>query len=461
MFSNSIHNLKDVLRLTAAGFLALATASPLAAQPQVINENQILIASDGMQDDKFGFAVDREGDTMIIGAPQHYSNSLPGSFYVFARDQAGHWSEQARVFSDFKPGQAEFGDLFGHALALEGDSLLVGAPFTELNGTMLVGLVYAFARDQAGTWTQQQTLLPDDSNITRFGEYVAMIGNTAVLAGISRAFVYTRDGSGSWTQQAELMNIDFESIHAVAFDGTRIAVTGQFANGDVGARVFANSGGTWSSSNPIIVQQGLPGLANARGVSLDGDRLALGVLDAINQDRAFVYSKTEAGDWVQEAMLDPDNIEGDSFGIDVWLKGDLLLVGASNAGSHGITHVFKRNSGGTWTPQMQLLPSDTFAHNFGAEVQFSDGVPVIGSWAHFQNGLYSGAVYVFEELPTQSGADITGDGVVNAADLLAVINNWGSCPAPPSSCAADISPAPDGDGVVNSADLLMVINNWG
>ena len=54
--------------------------------------------------------------------------------------------------------------------------------------------------------------------------------------------------------------------------------------------------------------------------------------------------------------------------------------------------------------------------------------------------------------------DINGDGAVNVADLLAVINAWGPCPQPcPPSCAADIT----GDCAVNVSDLLMVINNWG
>ena len=51
----------------------------------------------------------------------------------------------------------------------------------------------------------------------------------------------------------------------------------------------------------------------------------------------------------------------------------------------------------------------------------------------------------------------TGNGAVNAGDLLAVINAWGPCGG---SCPADIAPA-GGDGVVNAADLLAVINNWG
>ena len=57
--------------------------------------------------------------------------------------------------------------------------------------------------------------------------------------------------------------------------------------------------------------------------------------------------------------------------------------------------------------------------------------------------------------------DITGNNVVNSADLLAVINSWGVCSPPPAACPADIAPSAALDGIVNSADLLAVINGWG
>ena len=65
---------------------------------------------------------------------------------------------------------------------------------------------------------------------------------------------------------------------------------------------------------------------------------------------------------------------------------------------------------------------------------------------------------------TTSGAqvpgDATGDGLVNVNDLLAVVNQWGACAAPPASCAADLAPV-GGNGLVNVNDLLAVINAWG
>ena len=53
--------------------------------------------------------------------------------------------------------------------------------------------------------------------------------------------------------------------------------------------------------------------------------------------------------------------------------------------------------------------------------------------------------------------DATHDGLVNIDDLLAVINQWGNCPALPATCTADVN----NSRVVNIDDLLEVINHWG
>ena len=55
--------------------------------------------------------------------------------------------------------------------------------------------------------------------------------------------------------------------------------------------------------------------------------------------------------------------------------------------------------------------------------------------------------------PTQPCGDTDGDGIVNIADLIAVILAWGPCPG----CPEDVT----GDGVVNVADLVVVIVTWG
>jgi hypothetical protein len=72
---------------------------------------------------------------------------------------------------------------------------------------------------------------------------------------------------------------------------------------------------------------------------------------------------------------------------------------------------------------------------------------------------WGSGIFIAIATPPTTPGDITGDGVVDVDDLLAVINAWGKCSAPPGKCAADIAPE-EGDGVVDVDDLLVVINNW-
>jgi len=48
--------------------------------------------------------------------------------------------------------------------------------------------------------------------------------------------------------------------------------------------------------------------------------------------------------------------------------------------------------------------------------------------------------------------DVNGDDVVNFADILAIIGQWGFCPG----CPGDL----DGDNNVGFSDILVVIGNW-
>ena len=69
----------------------------------------------------------------------------------------------------------------------------------------------------------------------------------------------------------------------------------------------------------------------------------------------------------------------------------------------------------------------------------------VATYSAFANGV--------SRLP----GDVNCDRIVNAVDLILVVQNWGECPLPPFVCEADLT----NDGAVNVSDLLMVMNNWG
>ena len=154
--------------------------------------------SDAM--DMFGWATTIDGETIVVGAHFEQStatgvngddtnNGFPGAgaAYVFTRT-GSTWSQQAYL----KASNTGFADQFGFALALRGDTLLVGAPTEESNATGIngdendnsvpqTGAAYVF--DRVGTtWSQRSYLKatnPDPQDT--FGLYLALSEGFAIV----------------------------------------------------------------------------------------------------------------------------------------------------------------------------------------------------------------------------------------------------------------------------------------
>ena len=61
-----------------------------------------------------------------------------------------------------------------------------------------------------------------------------------------------------------------------------------------------------------------------------------------------------------------------------------------------------------------------------------------------------------EETHDDGSPDLNNDGVVDAADLAALLGNWGEC-QDCAACTGDL----DGDGTVGPADLAILLGSWG
>jgi hypothetical protein len=120
---------------------------------------------------QFGVAVDVDGDTAVVGAPEH---SGGGAVWVF-RAPGSAWStaakEQVLVASD-----ATAGDRFGSAVALQGDWLAVGAPEAGAGR----GAAYVFER-RGSSWTEAARVVVD-SPAARFGFDVDVDADTLAVA---------------------------------------------------------------------------------------------------------------------------------------------------------------------------------------------------------------------------------------------------------------------------------------
>ena len=221
--------LKSILSAAICGFVLLLEAPYASAQ--TLNEIAKLLDSNGEASDGFGGSVAVDGDTAVIGALQADGNvGGTGAAFVFLRN-AGVWTEQAKLSAI--DGAASDG--FGGSVALEGDTVVIGAIFHDDNGSNS-GAAYVFTRS-AGVWTEQAKLTASDGAASDlFGRSVAVDGDTAVIGAdddddngtnSGSAYVFIRSGI-TWTEQQKLAASDgapFDRFgESVAVSGTTVVI---------------------------------------------------------------------------------------------------------------------------------------------------------------------------------------------------------------------------------------------
>ena len=345
-----------------------------------------LKASNTDEDDRFGSSVAISGDTVVVGAWWEASNATgvngdqsdnsairSGAAYVFVRDGTGNWAQEAYL----KASNTNSNDAFGGSVAVSGDTVVVGA---GLEGS---GAAYVFDRNGAGNWTQQAYLKASNGEQgDLFGYSVAVSGDTVVVGaheedsnatGINgnesnnsaissgAAYVFVRDGSGNWMQQAYLKasNTDANDLFgiSVAISGSTVVIgasgegSSSFGvNGDETNDNMAGSGaaymffrdgsGNWSQQ--AYLKPSNPGLGDAFGesVAISGATVVVGAQNEssfsnpFRSGAAYAFVRDGSGAWNQEAYLKAStSTANDSLGYSVAVSGDTVMAGAPDEDS--------------------------------------------------------------------------------------------------------------------------------
>ena len=319
---------------------------------QIWDQLARLKASDGALFDRLGFSVDvsGDGDAIVVGAPfDDDGGDTAGAAYIYRRPEAG-WADAAEDAKLTAGAFAAADDEFGRAVAIDGDTVVAGAPFENGVGADS-GAAYVLVR-QAGAWSLQARLTAADAAAQAdFGYSVAIEGNT-IAVGATRAngtgdetgavYVFVREGD-AWSQEARLTASDGvkgDSFgNSVAIDGTTV-VTGAPLDDHGGESsgsvyVFVQPEGGWADATEDLKL--VAGDAEAKdefgaSVTIDGDRLAVGAPgdDLAAADSGSVYTFVRDGvGWVQEGLLDGiDLAKGDGLGRSTAIAGDVLASGA-------------------------------------------------------------------------------------------------------------------------------------
>ena len=404
--------------LLGAAVLSLAVAATAlgAASAGLIPRQQAqLTASDPAEADTLGRSVSLAGDTSLVGAPDHGASGLDGAGAVYVSTRTGEdWAQQAQLLAV----DAASWDAFGAAVAISGDTALVGAP-DRANGTDdEAGAAYVFTRTD-GVWTQQAKLIASDASaLDAFGASVALSGDSAVIGApyhtvsgdveAGAAYVFTRSGA-TWTQQAELTAAAPEPADwlgtSVAVDGDS-ALIGADGHGAGAAYVFNRSGAAWSQQDVLQGTGAVNGDSFGASVALHGDVALVGspahdVSGAPGAGAAYVFARSGAV-WTQQEELDETSpAADDSFGSSVSLTAGTALVGAEGRDSFGLkdagaAYTFV-STGGAWSQEAELTATDAAAGDqLGGSVSLSGRTALAGAEHHAVNGLEdAGAAYVF------------------------------------------------------------------
>lgn len=318
-------------------------------------QQAVLYASDPAANDRFGCAVELKGNTLAVGARGHATalgGASGGAVYIFTRVGVT-WTQTAIL----EAASVTSGRL-GSSVALDGDTLVAGAYLTDIDATD-TGSAYVFVRAE-GVWSQQAQLLPDVAELSsQFGHAVAISGDTIVVGRYAKdggastsagdAFVYVRDGV-TWSQQAHLLPTTVDGGFfgdALAIDGNTIvvgAVREDTVQGtDFGAvYVFVRDGITWDLEERIIpvplAAVGATADFFGSSIALRGDLMAIGAsgggLSGGAGDRGVVYIYTRSGGvWTQRTFFNGEATIFDGFAASsersVSLSDTNLAVGAN------------------------------------------------------------------------------------------------------------------------------------
>ena len=248
---------------------------------------QVITPPDARAGDGFGQSIALTDQFLVIGAPR---SDAPledsGSAYVFVRDRHS-WLFHSRLTAN----DGAAGDLFGISVAIDGETVLVGADLNDQQAEN-AGAVYVYAFD-GGQWDQQAKLMAEDGGHTDlFGVRVALSGDTALIsarrddiegvgADAGSAYIFERK-EGQWIQSQKLVAPDpaaddrFARGVALNKETALISAIHHDANGNNAGAVYVykNQDGKWRYASKIMAGDSAPEDRFGWNVALD-DRFAI------------------------------------------------------------------------------------------------------------------------------------------------------------------------------------------
>lgn len=446
MISNRFaHPLPSALMLL--GFaLPLAVSRPAAAYDCELSETQKVLNNTPSDGDWFGFSTAIDGDLAVVGELDGDGSFVDiGTVSTYRYDaQHGDWDFLGRIEAP----DSSAGDHFGYAVDLDGDLLVVGAPHRDLFGVGVdTGAVYIFRFNGTDFGFEQELMLsPADATASdRFGYDVAISGDRIAVGCVGdddraddagTTYIYVYDAVHGWTQETKLLPT---SLMADDVYGWSVALNGQYlavgspgddfgAGGEGSVYVYEVLNDTWYFREFVTAADGGESDNFGIDVAIDADGTLLA--GAYRNDEAangagaaYVYRRTNTTTWtLEQKLLASDAVTSAGLGYRVALEGDVAVVaawtdnnGASPQSGSVYSYVF---DGALWTEHAKIGASDNLAGNrFGGAVDLDDGLAFVGCYYSNDGAVDAGSAYFARVSCSGPFGDMNCDGVVDLGDV--------------------------------------------
>ncbi|MGZ4961026.1 MAG: hypothetical protein ACXWC8_00595, partial [Limisphaerales bacterium] len=268
----------------------------------------------------FGTSVALSGNTLAVGDPDDQTGPGSGTVSIFTNNGT-LFLLQTKVAAPSNTFQA----FTGVSVALEGDTLLAGAP-----GFTVGGAAFVFSRNGT-TWTLSQTLHPTSHTGAVFGVSAALQGGTLVVGAPRDAdtngifgggvFVYQRTGNTFVEQQeltptANVFGLGFGTSVSV-LNGTIVAgVPFRTVNGQTGAGaadIFTFNGTSWGLAQEITASDPFNSAQFGYAVDIGESGIIVGApFDSpvfTNAGAAYIFSSSQSnGPVIVSATASPNQL---------------------------------------------------------------------------------------------------------------------------------------------------------
>jgi hypothetical protein len=275
-------------------------------------QRQIITGPDTQAGDAFGQTIALTDSHLVIGAPRNDAlGHDSGAAYIYKR-KGNTWHYHTKITA--RDGVA--GDLFGISVAIDDNTILVGADLHDEKAEN-AGAVYVYVQKD-NQWSQEAKLIASDGAKTDiFGVRVAISGNTALVS-------------------ARRDDIDGIGVDAGS------------------AYIFEREGHTWKEKIKLVSPDGNADDRFGRGIALSK---GTAIISAMNHDAngvdtgaLYVYRK-EALDWKYTSKITAEvSSPNERFGWNVGVSNDIAVIATPNHNGKG------DNSGAVY---IQNLKSNT------------------------------------------------------------------------------------------------------